>query len=262
MKRFLFCLMSFVFVHIVVQGQNTRHIVLRGETLESIARNYGVTEQMIKEANPLIDEYFTGIAITVPPKPKPVVVENTTSETTSRKRRSAFAEERTYSRTTRKNDYGNVTGGYNSNYYVPDYGSFMPLMNYGGIPYSNDACVNASIGVAQSANRIYNEFNQIMNGMSQWSAPSFSTSWDNMPVFNSVPAHSSMESFSTETNNNSYSGRTPKTCSLCDGKGWIAETKGVASFGLSDKWCSECNKTVPNNHYHTTCPSCHGKGKW
>lgn len=55
--------------------------------------------------------------------------------------------------------------------------------------------------------------------------------------------------------------REKKHCNLCDGTGWIVETKGVASFGL-DKYCSECGKTVPANHYHTKCPSCKGEGQW
>lgn len=55
--------------------------------------------------------------------------------------------------------------------------------------------------------------------------------------------------------------REKKDCNLCDGKGWIATTKGVASFGLN-KYCSECGTTVPASHYHTECPSCKGEGKW
>ena len=56
---------------------------------------------------------------------------------------------------------------------------------------------------------------------------------------------------------------TPKThkCGLCGGTGRIATDKGVASFG-NTKYCNECKKTVPDNHYHTNCPSCNGKGWW
>lgn len=49
-------------------------------------------------------------------------------------------------------------------------------------------------------------------------------------------------------------------CSLCNGTGRVINTDGV-SFG-NTKWCSECGKTVPDYHYHTTCPSCKGKGYW
>lgn len=54
----------------------------------------------------------------------------------------------------------------------------------------------------------------------------------------------------------------PKThkCGLCNGTGRVINTDGT-SFG-NTKWCSECGKTVPDYHYHTTCPSCKGKGYW
>lgn len=66
----------------------------------------------------------------------------------------------------------------------------------------------------------------------------------------------------SRSSGSSSASRSAKTCGLCGGKGWVAETKGVPDFGLSDKWCDGCNKRVPANHYHTTCPSCKGKGKW
>ena len=49
-------------------------------------------------------------------------------------------------------------------------------------------------------------------------------------------------------------------CGLCGGTGRVVKTDGI-SFG-NTKYCSECGKTVPDNHYHTTCPSCKGKGWW
>ena len=54
--------------------------------------------------------------------------------------------------------------------------------------------------------------------------------------------------------------RTKNKCTLCDGKGTVVSSSG-ASFG-QDKWCSECGKRVPSDHYHGTCPSCKGKGEW
>ena len=68
-------------------------------------------------------------------------------------------------------------------------------------------------------------------------------------------------SSSTSTSSSSYT-RTPRKCSLCSGTGRVVENDGV-TFGLSDtKYCSECGKQVPLSHYHTTCPSCKGKGEW
>ena len=68
---------------------------------------------------------------------------------------------------------------------------------------------------------------------------------------------------SNSTSNSSSNSSNQKThkCGLCGGSGRVSETKGVPSFG-NTKYCSECGKTVPGNHYHTTCPSCKGKGWW
>lgn len=71
---------------------------------------------------------------------------------------------------------------------------------------------------------------------------------------------SSSESTNTNSSNEEYT-RTKRTCGLCGGTGRIATTQGVTSFG-NTKWCSECNKTVADNHHHETCPSCKGKGEW
>ncbi len=64
----------------------------------------------------------------------------------------------------------------------------------------------------------------------------------------------------SSNNGNTTTTKTHK-CGLCGGTGRIATDKGVASFG-NTKYCNECKKTVPDNHYHTKCPSCNGKGWW
>ena len=75
---------------------------------------------------------------------------------------------------------------------------------------------------------------------------------DNSIINNNAYGHSSKQQITREK----------RTCGACDGKGWISSTRGVTSLGQNNKWCSECNKRVPANHYHESCPSCNGKGKW
>lgn len=86
------------------------------------------------------------------------------------------------------------------------------------------------------------------------------------PVYDgnlSQPIPNSNTSINNGANNTpTIKGRKPKLCGACNGRGWVPETKGVASFGQSGKWCDGCNKTVSANHYHATCPSCKGKGYW
>lgn len=63
-------------------------------------------------------------------------------------------------------------------------------------------------------------------------------------------------------NSGTNTNTSPKThkCGLCNGTGRVIENNGT-SFGKT-KYCNECGKTVPDYHYHTTCPSCNGKGYW
>ena len=59
LKRIVMCCMMFVVVNAVfAQDFQAKHQVQRGETLASIAKHYGVTEQMIKEANPQMGNLF------------------------------------------------------------------------------------------------------------------------------------------------------------------------------------------------------------
>lgn len=124
--------------------------------------------------------------------------------------------------------------------------------NYSAPVYS-DPCVQASIGVAQSSNVVM-QANQAIIGQYQtaidngWYWTPTSTSTSTTTTYGGGSPHSS-------------SGRQKKECGACGGKGWIPETKGVVSFG-NDKWCDECKKTVPSNHYHAECPSCKGAGEW
>lgn len=67
----------------------------------------------------------------------------------------------------------------------------------------------------------------------------------------------------SSSGSSSTPGRQMRTCGLCQGKGWVDTDEGVSDYGSTNKkWCSGCNKYVYLNHYHKSCPSCNGKGKW
>lgn len=120
--------------------------------------------------------------------------------------------------------------------------------NYNAQVYS-DPCVQASIGVAQSSNVVMQANQAIM----QQNQTAIDNGWFYTPTTTTT--------YDEGMNNPSSSGRQKKSCGACDGKGWIPETKGVASFGYN-KWCAECQKTVSGSHYHATCPSCKGASEW
>lgn len=58
-------------------------------------------------------------------------------------------------------------------------------------------------------------------------------------------------------NNNNHSSN---TCSLCNGKGWIAGTSTPVYSANKSYYCKECGRDVPASHSHDICPSCNGKG--
>lgn len=59
--------------------------------------------------------------------------------------------------------------------------------------------------------------------------------------------------------------RYKEKCQNCNGKGTVAHTSYVPTFGqnLPDKWCSECGKyySASAAHSHITCRYCHGTGE-
>lgn len=123
------------------------------------------------------------------------------------------------------------------------YGGISPQVYY-------DPCVQASIRAAQSSNWVMQQQQMIM----QQQQMMINNGWYSAPSNNQNTKSNISEVRSSKT-------RTKKTCELCDGKGWIPETKGVSSYGQT-KWCRSCDKKVESNHYHATCPSCKGEGRW
>ena len=84
LKRIMMCCLMFGFVSVVfAQDYQAKHQVQRGETLASIAKQYGVTEQMIKDANPQMgDLFYVGLKLDIPKKQKNTVnIRNTPVKT-------------------------------------------------------------------------------------------------------------------------------------------------------------------------------------
>lgn len=79
LSHILMCMLMLMFVNTALaQDYQAKHEVQRGETLAGIAKQYGVTEQMIKEANPQIGSlFYVGLKLNIPKKEK---VENETKK--------------------------------------------------------------------------------------------------------------------------------------------------------------------------------------
>ncbi|MBE6182523.1 MAG: hypothetical protein E7148_07510 [Rikenellaceae bacterium] len=118
-----------------------------------------------------------------------------------------------------------------------------------------DPCVQAAMATAASTASVNQNCMQMQQAMMQMQQAAIANGWNYQAPMPSPP------SYNNSSSSTSSHKRSSRTCGLCGGSGQITTTKGVASFG-NKKWCSKCNKHVPANHYHTTCPSCKGKGSW
>ena len=79
--RIIMCCLMFVVVNAVsAQDFQAKHQVQRGETLAGIAKHYGVTEQMIKEANPQMGNlFYVGLKLNIPTQKKENIHETSDS---------------------------------------------------------------------------------------------------------------------------------------------------------------------------------------
>lgn len=73
-------------------------------------------------------------------------------------------------------------------------------------------------------------------------------------------SNSGNNTYNNGNSNNGSNTTTQHKCGLCNGTGEVINNDAT-SFG-NTKYCNKCGKTVPDSHYHTTCPSCKGKGWW
>ena len=117
-------------------------------------------------------------------------------------------------------------------------------------------------GVIQGMAYSYNTDNSYSSSSNGNSSGLYASQYGNYSPYLYSPIQSqSVTSTPSSTSSGATSHtRVAKTCAACSGTGRIIEYK-TASFGL-EKYCAECKKTVPSNHYHVTCPSCKGQGKW
>ena len=91
MKRNLFCIIAAILLTCTsIFAQNT-HRVEAGDSFYSIAKEYGVTVDALKEANPNVKSLFVGMKINIPAKVE--VVEPTPTQTTVTEQKVAKATE-------------------------------------------------------------------------------------------------------------------------------------------------------------------------
>jgi len=74
MKKIVLIIFYFWLMQVFAFAQSTTiHVVQRGETVASIAKKYGISEEELKKANPDINDYFyAGMKLVIPKKEKSI----------------------------------------------------------------------------------------------------------------------------------------------------------------------------------------------
>lgn len=206
------CLVFLIFISLDLKSQTT-HIIQRGETIELIASRYGISVTSLKEANSLLNEYYTGLTINIPPKPVPVVNNdykyNEIDEVVLPRKKSKW---KNFWRTL----FGGMTDAVSSNYGYMNSSNYGVPMTYGynmPMSYTNDVCLNSAIAVAESSNRMNVEFNNMMNSINnQWNnlsasfPPPVFVGFDvSMPMENTSFVSSDVNEYNSNTSNANYS---------------------------------------------------------
>lgn len=211
MRKVVFPFLA-IFISVCVNAQTT-HIIQRGETLELIASRYGISVTSLKEANSLLNEYYTGLTINIPPRPVSVADNdkryNEIDEVVLPREKSKW-----------KNFWSTLLGGVtdvvSSNYghmNPSNYG--IPMMHGYNMPmsYADNVYLNSAIAVAESSNRMNVEFNNMMSSINnQWDnlsasfpPPVFVGSDVPMPMENTSFVNSDANEFNSNTSNANYS---------------------------------------------------------
>lgn len=206
------CLVFLIFISLDLKSQTT-YIIQRGETIELIASRYGISVKCLKEANSLLNEYYTGLTINIPPRPVSVTDNdnkyNEIDKVVLPRKKSKW-----------KNFWSTLLGGV-TDVVSSNYGHMNPS-NY-GIPmmygyntpmsYTDNVCLNSAIAVAESSNRMNVEFNNMMSSINnQWNnlsasfpPPVFVGSDVPMPMNNTSFVNSDANEFNSNTSNANYS---------------------------------------------------------
>ena len=69
MKRIFTLMIAIMMIAMSMTAEEYTHVVKKGETIESIAKSYGVSTERLMEANPLLKQYlYVGMILKVPEK--------------------------------------------------------------------------------------------------------------------------------------------------------------------------------------------------
>lgn len=289
MKRLLFGLL-FCLSICKIWSQNTiiKHIVQRGETSETIAKSYGISEEQLKELNPFCDKCYVGLSLSVlqnninTPAGK---IENSMPEKWRNEYENAvlLATSGKYKEATKVYDKL-ITEFPNGELYfnrgvcqyergkwkraIRDLEMALVSKELSEVDYSKAEEYLQKAREERSAQQMRNAeawgslaATAIIATTAIVTAKNNNKNQKSSTSSKGVNDNSLDLSSSEDISENTVETKTAskKECPICHGEGTIIEY--TATFGIvKDEYCEECGKVVPNGHYHKKCSYCDGKG--
>lgn len=242
---------------LLVQAQS-KHVIQRGETIESLAKEYGVTPSDIQNLNPLVSIYCTGMEIVLPPKPQPVAARSSETSHSTRITHGGSRFLRGFGNflgfTLQAAAYAGAAffgGGYPQ--YSPS--GYYPSTNYssdwgtgfaGGMQYSNDPILNSTIGMAMTEQRLMNAGVTINPNISYQQGGSTGVGT------NEALKQANRDYYAEHWGN--------KDCHLCHGTGTCQTCNGKGTHLVNGQTSTCTNCWLENGSRTGKCSICQGKG--
>lgn len=287
LKRTLMFALMFLAINVFAQNYQTKHEVQRGETFASIASQYGISEKMLKQMNPLCDNCYVGLTLLIQQDRTSTIKDKPVENNEARMFMSPEHEEaillaaggeykeavKKYTQLLEKESRADfyMSRGicqFERHKWKKAISDLEVSLNMEGLSEDSRKEAEMYLKKAKKERRI-----QLENRANLWSgiaAMALVTTATVIQASNTNNNPQTSQASTVSKTNDDFSDNTneEKTvntikekseCPICHGAGKIVEY--ASNFGISDeKYCEECGKMVIAGHYHKTCSYCSGKG--
>lgn len=259
-----------------------KHEVQRGETLESIAEQYGVTQDDIKNINPYTSCY-TGMVLAIPVTQHRQEIEDNAKIVLNSDyyngqlyldRHDYKKSIEYYSKIIKQGDaalvayYNRGVAWYNNGKLrqaMDDFSYVIKNDDLGRFPDAQSLYNHAHSIQAQRDAEKAQMWGDLIGTLATTAATVYVAAEQNKKQSKSASKSSTNRSstgYSEETEEEPSdvpSSKKSERCGTCSGKGYLVEY--TASYGIVEyEYCDECGKKMQTTHWHKKCSQCDGKG--
>lgn len=264
-----------------------KHEVKRGETLESIAAQYGISPSEIENLNPYT-RCYTGIILDIPVSSSMQEIEENKKIALNSDyyngqlyldRKDYKKSIECYSKIINQGDatliayYNRGVAWYNNGKLrqaMDDFSHVMRYDNLGRFPDAKSLYDNAYSRQAQRDAAKAQMWGDFIGTLATTAATVYVAVEQNKKQSRSASKSSSSSTSSSSDNSSSGSNEATSSpspsssqknekCGLCGGKGYLVEY--TASYGIVEyEYCDECGKKMQTTHWHKKCQQCGGSG--